>query len=97
MERIYPVKIGDIIEKLISNDEMAQRGLLEGRAIECWREAVGNSLAEATQRINMRDGKLYVSFKSQAARNEFFARRVEIKERLNTLVGAKIVKFISVF
>ncbi|MFI3314096.1 MAG: DUF721 domain-containing protein [Rikenellaceae bacterium] len=97
MQKIYPVKIGDVIDKLLSDNQLAQQGLLESRALEYWRQVVGDRLAEATQKINLREGKLYVSFSSQAARSEFFMRRTEIRSEINRLVGANVIKFISIF
>ncbi|MEG1650002.1 MAG: DUF721 domain-containing protein [Rikenellaceae bacterium] len=96
MQRTAPIKIGDLITQIISSDKVAQQGLLEARALGYWREVVGDSLAEATQKITLRDGRIYVVFSSSSARNEFFLRRTEIKNGINEKVGVKVVKFISV-
>lgn len=96
MKRIVPIKIGDIISNIISNDNVAQQGLLEARALGYWREVVGEQLAESTQKITLRDGRLYVVFSSSSARNEFFLRRTEIKNEINRKVGVNVVKYISV-
>lgn len=96
MKRIDPTLIGEIIENIMTNDEVARKGLLEARALESWREVVGEKLSEATQKITLRDGRLFVTFSSSAARSEFFQRRIYIKDELNRIAGASIVKFISV-
>lgn len=96
MKRVTPTKIGEIISNIISNDSVAQQGLLEARALGYWREVAGDHLAEATQKITLRDGRLYVVFSSSAARNDFFLRRTEIKNGINQKVGVNVVKYISV-
>lgn len=96
MKRIDPTLIGDIITNILSNDKVAQKGLLEARALECWREVVGVRLSEATSKITLRDGRLFVTFNSAAARSEFFLNRQYIRNEINRRVGSSVVKFISV-
>ena len=96
MRRTEPVKIGSLIERMVADNRAFTQGMLEAKALGAWREAAGPLLAEATQKITLRDGRLYVTFASAAARSEFFARRMEIRRRLNEIAGSPVVTFISV-
>ncbi len=96
MKKVYPVKIGSIMKQIVANDDVAQKAILESRALSAWREVVGATMAEATQKLTLRDGKLYVVFSSSAARNDFFLRRVSIRHAINDKAGANVVKFIHV-
>ncbi len=81
---------------MVANNSAFTQGMLEAKALGAWREVVGPLLAEATQKITLREGRMYVTFASAAARSEFFARRVEIRRRLNEIAGCQVVTFISV-
>lgn len=84
------------MRQIVDSDSVAQKALLESRALAAWREVVGVAMAEATQKITLRDGRLFVVFSSAAARNEFFLRRFSIRYAINDKVGANVVKFIVV-
>lgn len=96
MKRTEPTLAGNILKDLISSSETFSRGMLEAKAMNAWHNVVGANLSDATQKITLRDGKLYVTFSSASARSEFFARRHEIKDGLNRAAGRKVVTFIVV-
>ncbi|MFI3261301.1 MAG: DUF721 domain-containing protein [Rikenellaceae bacterium] len=96
MEKTEPVLIGSIINNIMKDSAAFSKGMLEAKVMNAWYEVVGKDLSDATQKLTLRDGKLYVSFNSASARSEFFARRNDIKYRLNGVAGRVVVKFIVV-
>lgn len=96
MKKTEPIKIDTLINRILSNDTAMSKGLLEARALGAWREVVGQNMADATIKITLREGRLYVMFNSAAARSEFFMRRLEIRQKLNHIAGDNVVKFIDV-
>lgn len=96
MKRVEPVRVGDIIDQIISSEKGMSRGLCEGRALAAWNDVVGPLIAEHTIKISLRDGRMYVSFSIAAARQEFFSRRKDILHQLNERAGMKVVNFIAV-
>ncbi len=96
MRRVEPINIGKIIEEIISSQENMTKGLCEGRALSAWNQVVGPIIGEYTTKISLRDGRMYVSFSTAAARAEFFSRRGQIVAELNRIAGMKVVDFIVV-
>lgn len=96
MRRTEPVRIGSIIEEIISSNQAMSRGLCEGRALAAWNEVVGPLISEHTIKISLREGRMYVSFSIAAARQEFFSRRNDIIQKLNERAGMKVINFIVV-
>ncbi|MFI3268083.1 MAG: DUF721 domain-containing protein [Rikenellaceae bacterium] len=96
MEKTEPVLVGSVIRKIMNDSTSFSKGMLEAKVMNAWYEVVGKNLSDATQKLTLRDGKLYVSFNSASARNEFFARRSDIKYRLNGIAGKLVVRFIVV-
>lgn len=91
MRRTQPVKIGDIVSDFFRNSPHIARKLAEARAIDLWSEAVGGDLARYTTRINITNGRMFVYVSSSVARHELFMQRRAIIEKLNDLVGEKVV------
>lgn len=96
MRRVEPIRIGAIIEEIISSDTKMTKGLCEGRALNAWNEVVGPIIGEYTTKISLRDGRMYVAFSTAAARSEFFLKRNTIINELNRRAGMKVVNYIVV-
>lgn len=60
-----------------------------------WRLAVGPATARATT-VDLRDGVLHVRGKDAAWCREIERSAAEIRHRLNTSLGASLIRFISV-
>lgn len=96
MKKTEPILIGDILKNLVGDSASFSKGMRESKAMGAWHEVVGKELSDATQKLTLREGKLYVTFNSATARSEFFSRRNEIKYRLNGVAGSVVIKFIVV-
>ena len=96
MRRTESTSIGDIIKEIIKNDVTLSRSIREGRVLNAWRDIVGNAIADATNKISITNGRLFVSFSSASARSEFFLRRNEIKKALNKIAESPVIEYIIV-
>ena len=63
----------------------------ERELIESWEEMVGRAIGRATQKIYIRNGKLYVVLSSSVVRNELHMLRDEIVRKLNERIGEQII------
>jgi predicted nucleic acid-binding Zn ribbon protein len=86
--------IGDAIEELVAQLGIKKK-LHEQDAFVVWDEAVGERIAVIARPSRMLRGTLIVGVKSGAWRNELSMRKQEIIDRLNELLGDKIVKDIK--
>lgn len=96
MKKTEPMLIKDILKNIVSDSDSFSKGMLEAKAMNAWHGVVGKNLSDATQKLTLRDGRLYVTFNSATARSEFFSRRHEIKYALNGAAGRVVIKFIVV-
>jgi len=82
--------MGGIVNNTL--DEMGVRQkILEGQAVNRWREVVGPHIAASSAAQNVRDGVLYVACKSSMWANELMLHRQDIIKRLNKALGRKVV------
>lgn len=96
MERKYPTRIGELLNKHVQNSDPFVNGVKEEAIMSSWREVVGENIAEFTNRLYIRDNKLYVGFSSPVVKSEFFFIRKNVLYRLNGKVGEKYLKLIIV-
>ncbi len=66
--------------------------LQEYDAVVYWEQAVGVQIAKMTTATRITQGTLFVQVKTSTWRNELTLRKKEIIAKLNTFVGADIVK-----
>lgn len=59
---------------------------------DLWPEVVGPMFARYTHRLEFRDGILFATIHSAAARSELQMARTKLKEVLNREMGSEIVK-----
>lgn len=93
MKKTDPISVGDILGDYFRNRPLAA-GLAEGRAVEVWREVVGDYVAQYTEDVYIRAGVVHVTFSSAAVRSEIYIRRRYIIDRMNEALGGKFVKAI---
>lgn len=96
MEKKYPVRVGELMAKNITNSEPFINGMKEAKIMASWLEIVGEDMAEYTTKLYIRDRKLYVGFSSPTVRSEFYAIRKSVLYRLNGKVGEAFIKLILV-
>jgi predicted nucleic acid-binding Zn ribbon protein len=86
-----PRPISDLLDQVVSG--LGIKGSLdEARAIEAWAELSGPSIISVTDSVWMRRGKLYVKVTSSTWRQELHLQRQDWRDRINSHVGADLVK-----
>ena len=70
--------------------------LKEVQVVNSWEELVGKVIARRTNRIYIKNGKLYLYMNSSIVKNELLMHREGIIERINTNAGEEIVKEIVI-
>jgi predicted nucleic acid-binding Zn ribbon protein len=86
--------VGSAIDELVKSLGI-QKKLQEYDAVLYWEMVVGDRIARMTTATRILQGVLFVQVKTSTWRNELALRKKEIKDKLNTLLGAEIVKDIK--
>ncbi|MBN2742831.1 uncharacterized protein DUF721 [Breznakibacter xylanolyticus] len=92
MRRKNVQNIRDVIQEIIGADTRLSSGLLEARVVQNWAQVLGPSVARATRRVYLYEGKLFVELNSSVVRNELMMLRDRIVKSLNQSVGSDVVK-----
>lgn len=71
--------------------------LKEMELIDAWKDIIGVSVANRTEKIFLNNGKLYVKVTSPVVKNELLMLKEGIKVALNNKVKADIVKEIIIY
>ncbi len=71
--------------------------LKEMELIDAWKDIIGVSVANRTEKIFLNNGKLYVKVSSPVVKNELLMLKEGIKVALNNKVKADIVKEIIIY
>lgn len=87
------------IEELVSQ-VLKQMGLeqkfKEHEVVELWPEVVGQMIASRTKRVEVRDGRLFVTFSSAVVRNEILMVKEGLVRALNDRIGKEIIRDIVI-
>lgn len=90
MQKNNTQKLGDVIQQYI--DALDINGKLkEVRLIRSWEEMVGKMIARKTEKIYIKDHKLFVHLNSSIARNELSMLKDSLIHRLNEKAGEEII------
>ena len=65
--------------------------LLQKRLIDAWPEVAGSSVARFTREVTIYNQVLYVKLSSPVLRTELSMRRQTLIDKLNHIVGARII------
>ncbi len=90
MKRTEPISIGEAFEAFFAQRRLAQ-GCAEGRALDLWRDVVGDYTADATEDIYIRKGVLYAHFKSPSVRADVATRKLFLISELNRQLGSRVI------
>jgi len=91
MRRKNTQKLHEVIEKYLESLDIDNK-LKEVRLIRSWKNVVGTLIARKTDRIFIKEGKLFVYMSSSIARNELAMVKDSLVERLNRHAGAQVIK-----
>lgn len=91
MRRKKTQKLGEVIKEYLQEANIEKK-LKEVELIHSWEKIVGKPVANRTEKISIKKGKLYVYLKSSVVRNELFMMREKLLEELNKRAGEEIIK-----
>lgn len=83
--------IGDLLAEFIHGSELEQP-LLERKVIALWPQLLGQTVAQFTGNIEVKNGVLYVHIRSAALRSQLFEVRYDLMRKLNEAAGAVVLK-----
>jgi len=85
-----PIELSDLISGAI--DDLGLRtGVDEATAVEAWHDLAGPIIANVTEKVWTRQGKLYVELTSGTWRQELHMHRVQWRDQLNKTLGKRII------
>ncbi len=90
MKRVEPMTVGDIITKLLREDNI-ERQFDEQKVVYLWPEIVGQGINRYTVSRYVKNGVLYLHISSAALRNELMMSRTLLMKRLNEAVGGEVI------
>lgn len=90
MKRTEAMKVGDIITKLLKEDNIDQQ-FDEQKVVYLWPEIVGSGINRYTVSRYVKNGVLYLHLSSAALRNELMMSRTALIKRLNEAVGSEVI------
>jgi len=83
--------IASVIKDYLKEAQI-ERKLKEVQVVNSWEELVGKTIARRTNRIYIKNGKLYLHMNSSIVKNELLMHREYIIESINSNAGEEIVK-----
>jgi len=95
MRRSNTQTIASVIKDYLKEAQIEGK-LKEVQVVNSWEELVGKTIARRTNRIYIKNGKLYLYMNSSIVKNELLMHREGIIERINTNAGEEIVKEIVI-
>ena len=90
MEKTNTRKIRDILNEFLQENKLDAK-LKERDLVDSWEELMGKTISRATQKIYIKDRKLFVVISSSVIRNELYMLKQEIVRKLNERVGEDII------
>lgn len=73
-------------------DSKLEKPLKERQLVQSWEGLLGKSVARATSRIYLKDGRLFVHLTSSVVKNELYMLQEEIIRKLNEAAGEELVR-----
>lgn len=85
-----PLILGTVLQEMIDREGL-RPGINATRAIETWAFIAGPKINGITDRVAVRNGKMYVQIQSASWRQQLHMQRTEWKDRLNRELGEEII------
>lgn len=85
------MSIGEALVEYLRESGL-EKPVLEVQVEEAWPKVMGSVVAGLTQRVEVRDGVLYVTVQNAALKTQLFENRFELVRKLNETVGAPALK-----
>jgi predicted nucleic acid-binding Zn ribbon protein len=90
MERSNTHSIAEAIRAYLKESKL-EKPLKERQLVSSWESLLGRSVARATSKIYLKDGKLFVHLSSSVVKNELYMLQDEIIRKLNEAAGEQLV------
>ncbi|MBS3768856.1 MAG: DUF721 domain-containing protein [Bacteroidales bacterium] len=91
MRRKNSQALGEVIQRYLEALDIDDK-LKEVRLIKSWESLVGKMISNKTNKIYIKDKKLFVYLNSSIARNELSMVRDDLVKRLNEQAGGEIIE-----
>lgn len=69
-----------------------EQSVLEVQIEEVWPRVMGETVAQLTRSVEVKDGMLIAHINSAALKAQLFENRFELVRKLNEAVGAKVIR-----
>ncbi|HTY08664.1 MAG TPA: DUF721 domain-containing protein [Candidatus Edwardsbacteria bacterium] len=89
-----PERVGGILDRVLKDLELDKK-IGENKAVVLWPEVVGAQLAAKTRAVSVSRGRLVVEVATSSLANDYRFLSPQIREKLNTALGAEVVKSIT--
>jgi len=84
-------KIDELVDQVLKGMGLYQK-LKEHEICTVWPEVVGQMIADRTGKLEVRDGKLFVTFTSAVVRHEILLVKEGLVRALNDRVGREVIR-----
>ena len=84
-------KISQLLDEVVTINGIAE-AIGESKVYEIWVEAVGEVIGDRAKLLNVEKGTIFIEVNSASWRQEIDAHKSRIIERINELLGSKIIK-----
>ncbi len=91
MKRSNTESIAEVIKQYLQELQI-DRKLKEVGLTSQWEEVVGKIIASKTEKINIRNGIMYVHIRSSVVKSELMMIREELVRALNEKAGEELIK-----
>jgi len=91
MRRKNSQALGEVIQRYLEALDIDDK-LKEVRLIKSWESLVGKMISNKTNKMYIKDKKLFVYLNSSIARNELSMVRDDLVKRLNEQAGGEIIE-----
>jgi predicted nucleic acid-binding Zn ribbon protein len=95
LRRTNTRSLGDVISEFLK-DSGLDRKLKEREIVSQWDEIVGKLIANSTQSIYVKDGKLFIHIRSAVIKNELNLIKQGLIQEINSRAGYKMVEEIVI-
>jgi len=83
--------IGDVLVDFLRENGLEQ-SVLEVQIEEVWPRVMGETVAQLTRSVEVKDGMLIAHINSAALKAQLFEHRFELVKKLNEAVGATVIR-----
>ena len=91
MERHAPQSVGDVLRSLLEETSLQSR-MDELKAVDLWKQIVGEHLATLTGKPYVKNGVMQVGVPNAALRQELSMNRTSLRMIINKKLGKEIIK-----